>query len=76
MSRSSLLLHNCGKVFEIKMGVARSKVSKILANTLWAETRMLKEVSKEKPKQAPRHPSTEEAFNTLIKGTRVDWFIR
>ena len=29
---------------------------------------MLKEVSKEKPAQAPRHPSTEEAFKKLLKG--------
>ena len=52
----------------IKMGVARSKFSKMFTNTFRGETRMLKEVSKEKPMQAPRHPSTEEAFKKLLKG--------
>jgi len=32
---------------------------------------MLKEVSKEKPAQAPRHPSTEEAFKKLLKENPV-----
>ena len=50
------------------MGVARSKISKVFANTFRGETQMLKEISKEKPIQAPRHPSTEEAFKALIQG--------
>ena len=50
------------------MGAARSKFSTMFTSTFRGEARMLKEVSKEKPAQAPRHPSTEEAFKKLLKG--------
>ena len=53
------------------MGIVRSKISKTFTNTFRGETRMLKEVSKEKPTQAPRHPSTEEAFKTLVNGINI-----
>ena len=52
----------------IEMGTVRSKAIKAVRATYETESRMHKVIGKDKPIQAPRHPTTVAAYEKLING--------
>ncbi len=52
------------------MGAVRSKFARAVRAQVETEAKMHKVIGKEKPTQAPRHPSTVAKYEKLISGNK------